>query len=150
MQRLQNTAKELGLNELEKLSFELAEKLERSKKKQILLFEGEMGAGKTTFIRKLGGALGVEEKITSPTFVGLHEYKLEDSDFLHIDLYQNRLDYEYLEEILNRDSKQIICMEWSEKLDPKFEEQILSNPDCTICRIKIEIRDENTRSLSIE
>lgn len=67
------------------LASEFAKILEKG---DILLFTGEIGAGKTTFIQALAKELGIKELVTSPTFV-IH--MLRDSGIIplsHVDLYR--------------------------------------------------------------
>lgn len=74
-----------------KLASELAEILEKG---DILLFTGEIGTGKTTFIQALAKSLGIKELVTSPTFV-IH--MLRDSGRIplsHVDLYRLNSDDE--------------------------------------------------------
>ena len=49
---------------------------------------GDLGAGKTTFVRYLAAALGISESVTSPTFVLQHEYSHPDGVLEHWDLYR--------------------------------------------------------------
>jgi tRNA threonylcarbamoyladenosine biosynthesis protein TsaE len=49
---------------------------------------GELGSGKTTFVRGACRALGVEGKVTSPTFTIGHRYRGRDVDVSHLDLYR--------------------------------------------------------------
>lgn len=58
---------------------------------------GDIGAGKTAFVRMVLGELGVVEKVTSPSFVILNEYKGAKFPIYHFDLY--RLEYEGLKSI---------------------------------------------------
>lgn len=53
----------------------------------VVLIRGELGAGKTTFVRGACRALGVEEPVTSPTFTIGHRYG-GDVDVSHLDLYR--------------------------------------------------------------
>ncbi len=55
----------------------------------VVAFEGEMGAGKTTLIRALGAALGVEDDISSPTFALVNEYRDgRGAPVYHFDFYR--------------------------------------------------------------
>ena len=74
-----------SVEDTEKLASEFAEILEKG---DILLFTGEIGTGKTTFIQALAKNLGIKELVTSPTFV-IH--MLRDSGRIplsHVDLYR--------------------------------------------------------------
>jgi tRNA threonylcarbamoyladenosine biosynthesis protein TsaE len=54
----------------------------------IIHLEGDLGAGKTTFARALLGALGVGERIKSPTYSLIESYRAGDLDAHHLDLYR--------------------------------------------------------------
>ena len=54
----------------------------------IIHLEGDLGAGKTTFARALLGALGVGERIKSPTYSLIESYRVENLDAHHLDLYR--------------------------------------------------------------
>ncbi|UOQ51436.1 tRNA (adenosine(37)-N6)-threonylcarbamoyltransferase complex ATPase subunit type 1 TsaE [Hymenobacter cellulosivorans] len=55
----------------------------------ILVFEGEMGAGKTTFIKALCRELGVPDDVSSPTFALVNEYRdAHDQPIYHFDFYR--------------------------------------------------------------
>lgn len=57
--------------------------------KKIILFEGEMAAGKTTFIKAICAALGVEEPVSSPTFALVNEYEAANRELIyHFDFYR--------------------------------------------------------------
>jgi tRNA threonylcarbamoyladenosine biosynthesis protein TsaE len=74
-----------SLNELPKLAEEIL-KLHIDKK--VFLFNGNMGAGKTTLIKELCSQLGVKENITSPTFSIVNEYQGSESPVYHFDFYR--------------------------------------------------------------
>lgn len=85
----------------------------------VLLYEGDMGAGKTRFTKGLAAALGIKEEVTSPTFALVNEYLDGRLPLFHFDLY--RIDsYDDLYAIgffdyLDRDG--IIAAEWSENIE---------------------------------
>jgi tRNA threonylcarbamoyladenosine biosynthesis protein TsaE len=54
----------------------------------VVLVSGELGAGKTTFVRGALRALGVSGPVTSPTFVVGHAYEGRDGPLAHLDLYR--------------------------------------------------------------
>lgn len=97
--------------------------------RKILTFEGEIGAGKTTFIKILCAKLGVQEAVTSPTFSIVNEYLCTgenrgDCRVYHMDIYrleelQEAMDIG-MEEYLN--SGQICLIEWPELIKPLLPE----------------------------
>ncbi|MDT7908181.1 MAG: tRNA (adenosine(37)-N6)-threonylcarbamoyltransferase complex ATPase subunit type 1 TsaE [Candidatus Calescibacterium sp.] len=103
----------------------IAEKIisEFSKNRVFLLF-GEIGSGKTTFIKGVAKKLGIDEDaITSPTFSISQEYWGEEKNIVHIDLYRLENKKE-IEEVVNficekykEDKNSLIFIEWAEKLE---------------------------------
>jgi tRNA threonylcarbamoyladenosine biosynthesis protein TsaE len=82
-------------------------------------FEAEMGAGKTTAIKKICEAFGVEDYISSPTYSIVNEYVTKQNQLIyHFDLYRLNSEIELLdigiEEILDSDA--ICFIEWPEKI----------------------------------
>lgn len=55
---------------------------------KLICFEGEMGAGKTTFIKEFVRLLGTEDEISSPTFSIVNEYDTEKGKVYHFDFYR--------------------------------------------------------------
>lgn len=55
---------------------------------KIFIFEGEMGAGKTTFIKAFCEELGVTDVVSSPTFSIVNEYEAGDQTIYHFDFYR--------------------------------------------------------------
>jgi tRNA threonylcarbamoyladenosine biosynthesis protein TsaE len=70
--------------ETERIAGDLAERLETG---DVVTVAGELGAGKTTFIRGACRALGIEGAVTSPTFTVGHRYE-GDPEVSHLDLYR--------------------------------------------------------------
>lgn len=87
MQRtLQGTFTSHGAADTEALGARLAGELSGG---DVVLVEGELGAGKTTFVRGAARALGVTVPVTSPTFTIGQRYPAADGRFVaHIDLYR--------------------------------------------------------------
>jgi tRNA threonylcarbamoyladenosine biosynthesis protein TsaE len=54
----------------------------------VVTISGELGTGKTTFVRGACGALGVRERVTSPTYTIGHRYHGERTEVSHLDLYR--------------------------------------------------------------
>lgn len=120
---------------------------ENSKKPIVFLLSGDLGCGKTVFSRKIGHILGVKEKITSPTFVIYNEYKINDKDFLHMDLYKITTERD-LEEInfLKLFSKNTVgCIEWPENMGDKNLEKL--KKITKVIPINFSYIDQNTREI---
>ena len=92
----------------------------------VLALQGDLGAGKTHFVKGLAQALGAKENITSPTFVVLKKYKVNSARYqikylIHIDCYRLNSTDELLdlgwEELIN-DSANLIVVEWADKIKP--------------------------------
>ena len=66
----------------------VARKLLEESKTKIILFEGEMGSGKTTLISAMVKILGGDSKASSPTFSIVNEYKVKSDIVYHFDFYR--------------------------------------------------------------
>lgn len=78
---------------------------------------GEIGAGKTAFVKFVAEALGVKEKVTSPSFVILNEYHSTSIPVYHFDLY--RLEHAGIKTITDElreysEGRKITFVEWAE------------------------------------
>ena len=83
-----------SLNEINNV----AELIVAAQPNKILLFNGEMGAGKTTFIKQLCKTLGVTEATSSPTFSLVNEYETTDNQLVyHFDFYRLKNETEALD-----------------------------------------------------
>jgi tRNA threonylcarbamoyladenosine biosynthesis protein TsaE len=84
----------------------------------VLLLSGDLGAGKTAFVRGLAEGLGLDPRdVTSPTFTLVHEHRGGRLPLVHVDLY--RLDRAELDEIgLDSDlaAAGVVAVEWAERL----------------------------------
>jgi len=97
----------------------------------VLALHGDLGAGKTTFMQALARELGVEEQVTSPTFVIMKKYKTEHDwcqGLTHIDAYRiedvdEMRPLRFPEELQQKDT--IIGIEWAEHIAALLPEQTL-------------------------
>ena len=102
-------------NETQALAQELAARLTAG---DVLLLSGNLGAGKTAFVRGLAEGLGIDPaEVSSPTFTLIHEYRGGRLTLYHVDLY--RLDSAAttdlgLEEMGVADG--VLAIEWPERL----------------------------------
>lgn len=110
----------------EKETQTLGQQFAAKSKERIILLEGELGSGKTTFVRGFCDYFGIK-RITSPTFVIMKKYELKNKNFdylYHIDCYRVETDLEEirLSEILEEE-KALVLIEWPEKLKKDLQGQ---------------------------
>ena len=118
-----------------KVAFDYAKTLKGG---DIVLLDGEMGAGKTVFAKGVAQALGITDQITSPTYAYMNDY---DGNLYHYDCYRlssgedaealGLTDYFYM--------KGICLIEWSQNIADVLPRNVK--------RVKIEKIDENTRKI---
>lgn len=113
----------------------------------VYAFHGEMGAGKTTFIRELVKALGVDEdEANSPSFSIINEYRSDTTAELiyHFDLYRLESVDEALEIGVEDyfDSGALCLLEWPERIEPLLPD------DTVVVKISVDPYD-NSRLLSV-
>ena len=104
-------------------------------------FQGSLGAGKTTIIKKIIENLGIKEVVTSPTFNIVRNYNNENLDVYHVDLYRISSIHEFNDldlPLFKEDT--LFFIEWSDLLPA-------ANLD-NWRLIKIEVIDEDTRKIS--
>ena len=105
-----------------------------------ILLAGDLGAGKTTFTKGIGKALGITRVINSPTFTIVKEYH-GDLDLYHLDLYRldglgNDFD---LEEYFSKDG--IVVCEWPDNVSEIIPDEYLL--------IEIFRREEDSRLIKL-
>lgn len=109
----------------------------------VLLLSGNLGAGKTAFVRGLAEGLGIDrDEVSSPTFTLVHEYRGGRLTLYHVDLY--RLDRAAtddlgLEELGVRDG--VLAIEWPDRLTHALADAR---------RIQIDFINDTTRRITID
>ena len=111
----------------------------------VVAFTGDLGAGKTAFVSGMAEGLGIEERVTSPTFTIVNEYEGGRLPLFHFDMYRlgsaDELFHIGWEDYLARNG--VCAVEWSENVDEALDGDT----------IRVDIsrgQDENTRIITIE
>lgn len=120
-----------------KVAFDYAKTLSLG---DVVLLDGDMGAGKTVFAKGVAEALGIKGEITSPTYAYMNDY---DGKLYHYDCYRlssgedaealGLTDYFYM--------KGICLIEWAQNIADVLPRNVK--------RVKIEKIDENTRKITL-
>jgi len=137
-----NTIVSSSEQETERVGCRLAKRLRGG---EVLALMGELGSGKTAFVRGLFSGLGCQGRVLSPTFVLMRVYKGGRLDLIHVDLY--RLDS--LSDVKNlgleehiKDKGSVVVIEWAERAQGLL-------PDSTI-KINFRYLDDSRRAIAIE
>ena len=127
-----------SVDDTRELGAAIAPLLERG---DTVLLAGDLGAGKTAFTQGLGRGLGVDERITSPTFTIMHSYAGAALTLLHVDVY--RMDR--LQEVVDLglgeliDEGAVAVVEWGDLAAPALP------PDYLEIRIEFGDGDDDRR-----
>jgi len=109
----------------------------------IVLLEGELGAGKTAFVRGLAEGLGFDpQEVSSPSYTLIQEYRGGRLPLYHVDLYRLvsvEVDELGLDELTVAGG--VTAIEWPDRLPRPFEEAV---------RVRIVHSDETTRTVTVE
>ena len=117
----------------------------------IILLHGDLGSGKTTFVKGLAEAFGIKENITSPTFTLMNIYKIESKKYkvkslVHVDTYRLKDEDELLEigiEDYIGDKNTVTIIEWPEKIESLLQNKKVKN-------VRFEHMSENERRIVID
>lgn len=137
--------KTLEINSLSDLDEVADEILSSLGERSVVLFRGEMGAGKTTLISRIAARMGVEDSVTSPTFALVNQYegrggrRIYHFDFYRIDRIEEVYDLGYEEYFYSGD---LCLVEWPEKI-----EQLLPDNAMTV---RITVDSDTARTFEID
>jgi tRNA threonylcarbamoyladenosine biosynthesis protein TsaE len=117
--------KSIAINNLSELNSVAEELLAFADGEKFFIFEGEMAAGKTTFIKEICVALGTRDIVSSPTFSIVNEYETESGLVYHFDFYrlknlQEAYDIGYEEYFYSGD---YCLVEWPTKVEELLPER---------------------------
>lgn len=132
---------EIKINSLDQIGDAAREFIANMGDSRVFAFYGKMGAGKTTFIKAICEALGVDDVITSPTFAIINEYSGKDETIYHFDFYRIKK----LEEVYDMGyedyfySGALCFIEW-----PELIEEVL--PEDAV-KVQITEKEDGTRAI---
>ncbi|MQR84445.1 tRNA (adenosine(37)-N6)-threonylcarbamoyltransferase complex ATPase subunit type 1 TsaE [Bacillus megaterium] len=126
-------------DETNQLAARLATLLEAG---DVLLLEGDLGAGKTTFTKSLAKGLGIERNVNSPTFTIIKEYKSGRLPLYHMDVYRLGNEFEDLgfDEYFEGDG--VTVVEWAHLIEEQLPNEYI--------QIKIYHENETTRKILVK
>lgn len=112
----------------------------------VIALSGNLGSGKTTFIRQILLSLGIQGTVKSPTFTIVEPYQINDIEIFHFDLYRFNDDHEWIDAGFYEyfHERSICFIEWPEKamhLFPKVDLHL---------KLKYEDSNSEVRDLTIE
>lgn len=124
-----------------KETIKLGEKFSRAlKEKEVLILEGSLGGGKTTFVKGLTKGLGFRGRVLSPSFTLVRSYRSGKFFIYHVDLYRIEEEAIFelgLDELLGRDNS-LTVIEWGSKIKKDLDKYI---------KIEFSFSGENKRKL---
>lgn len=124
-------------------TMELAENIESEKfPGMVICLDGELGSGKTVFVKGFAKSLGITETVTSPTFNLIKEYNSGEMPLYHMDVYrlEDNKDNIGLTDYFNKGGVTII--EWADMIEDELPSERLD--------IEFKFIDENTRVLVLK
>ncbi|MDD5050604.1 MAG: tRNA (adenosine(37)-N6)-threonylcarbamoyltransferase complex ATPase subunit type 1 TsaE [Candidatus Pacebacteria bacterium] len=140
-----------SLKETETVAHDFVSKLQATNykpKATLVGLYGDLGAGKTTFMKGIAKAFGIEEDVTSPTFVIEKIFRLKEKSFehlIHVDAYRLESSGELLNlgwKEISENPKNIIFIEWPEKVSDILPKEMQ--------HIYFKHVNENAREISFE
>ena len=132
---------EIRISDLELIREAAREFIQHIGEHRVFAFYGEMGAGKTTFIKAICEELGVEDVITSPTFAIVNEYTSSVGPIYHFDFYRIKK----LEEVYDMGfedyfySGALCFIEWPELIEDVLPEDAV--------KVQIKEEEDGTRAI---
>lgn len=136
---------EISIKSLEQIDEAAIEFIKTMGDNTVFAFHGDMGAGKTTFIKAICENLGVSDTINSPTFAIINEYRSDSAELIyHFDFYrikneEEAFDFGYEDYFF---SGSLCFIEWPERIESLL-------PRDTV-HVTINVSEDNSRKVTIE
>ena len=106
----------------------------------VIILDGDLGAGKTYFVKGFSDGLHSKDLVSSPTFSIANFYRTDSADILHIDLYRIAVVEEFNDlGLLDYFEQSVVLIEWGKKFADNFEKYYL---------ISFKINEDTTRTLT--
>ena len=132
-----------NINEMKKFAHDFSKTLKGG---EVVLLNGDLGAGKTTFVKFVLEKMGVKEPVSSPSFTIMKSYKTNRFNFYHFDMYRIEDETEVyelgFEDYIQNSLNDIVFIEWSERVLG-----LLKKTNCKT--ITIERIDDNKRKVRL-
>lgn len=136
---------EIKINNLEDIDAAAKQFVAAIGDRTVFAFYGKMGAGKTTFIKAVCKALGVDDVVTSPTFAIVNEYRTDTAELIyHFDFYRIKK----IEEVYDMgyedyfDSGALCFIEW-----PELIEELLP---ADAVKVTITVEPDDSRLITVD
>lgn len=112
---------------------------------RVFALYGELGSGKTTFVRHFLGRLGCKDAVHSPTFTLINAYEVNGQLAYHIDLFRTRSALEWLDIGVDElfEGNNYVFIEWPQQI-----EKLL--PKSITLAIFIEVQEDHTRRVRLK
>ncbi len=122
-------------------TFEIAKDFFNKNKPSLILLVGELGVGKTHFVKGIANQMNIDQEITSPSFLMKNEYE----NLIHYDLYMSDKKDKTLSSVLDEDlEKGVVIIEWANNSKVKFKKFT------DVYKVSISLIENNDRKIVIE
>ncbi|MFV0418047.1 MAG: tRNA (adenosine(37)-N6)-threonylcarbamoyltransferase complex ATPase subunit type 1 TsaE [Dysgonomonas sp.] len=134
----------IKIESLDKINDAAIEFIQAMGDNTVFAFHGEMGAGKTTFIKAICENLGVTDSINSPTFAIVNEYRSDSAELIyHFDFYrinkiEEAFDFGYEDYFY---SGSLCFIEWPEKIESLL-------PNDTV-NVHVKVQEDSSRTITL-
>ncbi len=135
------------LDELAQIAGEVVADCEQNEAPRVIALHGDLGAGKTAFVKEISRILAIQEEVTSPTFGIMKSYHVpmhtQFQTLTHIDAYRiddvDEMRVLRFQELLE-DKARLVCIEWPERIQSVLPQNIYT--------VRLTLNTDATRDIS--